>query len=92
MNAWADIIVTGKEVANVTVTQDSESSLDRQRLEFEIRKYEDERQFRLMERERVERKEREELERVEQREREERDIRKQEIEFKRQELRLRTEE
>jgi len=26
MSAWADIMVTGKKVANVAVTQDSESS------------------------------------------------------------------
>ena len=80
MIAWADIIVTGKEVTNATVPQGSESNLDTQRLEFEIRKYEEEREFRLLK-----------VQRTEQKGKEEREIRRQEIEFKRQGLRLREE-
>jgi hypothetical protein len=77
MNAWAEIIVTGKEA----VAQGHEPHLDKQRLEFEMRKYEEEREVRRLETERAER-----------REKEERDIQRQEIALKREELQLRVQE
>lgn len=74
MNAWADIVLTGKEVAKATVTCGRKLDLEKRCIDFQIQKYEEEREFRRLE-----------AQRMAQKELEGREIRQQELEVKRQE-------